>query len=115
VKQTAKKERKTKKAVKHVLKEKLSTMSNDSNNNPIPTNDVSNLEKPFEGKKHSSESEPEDKQKNSHFNLRKRKKINYSVTRPDFLYESLSDSDYEEQKSKKYLAKLTKKQEKNQK
>jgi hypothetical protein len=77
-------------------------MSNDSNNNPILTNDISNLEKPYEGKKQTSHSELEDTKKNSHFNLRIRKKINYSVTRPDFVYESLSDSDYEEQRSKKY-------------
>ena len=83
------------------MKEKLSTMSNDSNNNATAINDVSNMEKPLEGKKQPTEQLVEDKQRNGHFNLRKRRKINYSVTRPDFVYESLSDSDYEEQKTKR--------------
>lgn len=77
-------------------------MSNDSNNHANLTNDASNLEKPIEGRKQPSVTDLEDTHKNSHhFNLRKRKKINYSVTRPDFLYESYSDSDYEENKIKK--------------
>lgn len=90
--------KKPKKAVKKVQKEKLSTMSNESNTNLNITNDVTHMDKVVEERKEIPTKENEETEKNAHFNLRKRKKINYSVTRPDFVYESLSDSEYEDHK-----------------
>ena len=73
-------------------------MSNDSNNNLGNSNDIEKFEKPYDCRKFEPEEESEI---NTAFNLRKRKKINYSVTRPDFIYESISDSDYDDSKMKK--------------
>ena len=76
-------------------------MSNDSNNNLLIVNDACNLEKPSERKQISTGESVDEFERNNYFNLRKRKKINYSVTRPDFIYESLSDSEYEDFRKKK--------------
>lgn len=76
-------------------------MSNESN--LIINHDIRNLEKAsIKKKKIISHQITEETEINGHFNLRQRKKINYSVTRPDFYYESLSDSEYEEYNKKLY-------------
>lgn len=89
-----------KRAVRKDRKERLSTTSNDSSPLQGSPNQNSNFENPSRALSNLNE---DSNQANSHFFLRKRKKINYSLTRPDFLYESLSDSDYEETHSKKYI------------
>ena len=79
-------------------------MSNESNNNLNINHDNSNFEKASVIQKKSvSKQIIEETERNGHFNLRQRKKINYSVTRPDFYYESLSDSEYEEYNKKLYI------------
>ena len=76
-------------------------MSNDSNKNLNIVNNAMNFEKPNAEKLPISTEISEELERNIRFNLRKKKKINYSITRPDFLYESLSDSEFEEYQNRK--------------